>query len=99
MTTLGVLIQLWRIGEEMSYFAEAFVKPRGRGAVERTPECRSLTSYCRSKGRVKIFNMRGFREEISIFVKNLTHCLIGVTKTTIFGSLIRRYGNFCICCF
>jgi len=52
MTALGVLIQLWRIGEEMSYFAEAFVKPRGRGAVERTPECRSLTSYCRSKGRV-----------------------------------------------
>jgi hypothetical protein len=30
MTALGVLIQLWRIGEEMSYFAEAFVKPRGR---------------------------------------------------------------------
>ena len=58
MTTLGVLIQLWRIGEEMSYFAEAFVKPRGRGAVERTPECRSLTSYCRSKGRVKLFNFQ-----------------------------------------
>ena len=35
-------------------FCEA---PR-QGAVERTPECRSLTSYCRSKGRVKIFNFQ-----------------------------------------